>query len=128
MEPPPFMSPNQDDKLWAALSHALTLVAGIIPFGQIIAPLVIWLVKKDQSRFAAQHALESLNFRISMILYALVWVPFAIICFFTIILFPVAILVCVAVGVFSLVVVIVGIVKGANGESYRYPLSLRLVK
>jgi hypothetical protein len=122
------MSPNQDDKLWAALSHGLTLVAGFIPLGQIIAPLVIWLVKKDKSPFAAQHALESLNFRISMILYALVWVPFVIISFFTIILFPVAILVCIAVGVFSLVVVIVGIVKGANGEPYHYPLSLRLVK
>ena len=55
----PIVPPSSDEKTMALLSHILTLVSAFI------APLVIYLVKKDDSSFVAEHAKESLNFQIT---------------------------------------------------------------
>lgn len=109
-----------DIKTWSVLSHILTLAVGVIPFGNVIAPLVIWLLKKDECAEVARHALESLNFQISATIYIFVA---GILCFVAvgIVLVP-------AVLLFVLVCVIVATVKAANGESFRYPLSLRFIR
>lgn len=56
----PVVIPTSDEKTMALLSHVLTLVAGFV------APLIIYLLKKDQSTFIADHARESLNFQITI--------------------------------------------------------------
>lgn len=104
-------APGSDEKLMAILSHLLTFIA------PIIAPLIIYLVKKDSSRFVEHHARESLNFQISMILLV-------ILLFITV----VGILFVWAVGIITLVFVIVAAVRAANGQLYKYPLTLRLLK
>ncbi|MDQ3013528.1 MAG: DUF4870 domain-containing protein [Acidobacteriota bacterium] len=112
---------SKDDRTWGMLSHLLALCGYIgVPFGNILAPLIIWLVKKDQSQFVADQAKESLNFQISLTIYAIVS----------------GILVLVLIGFLLLGVVIIGgailtiiaTIKANNGEYYRYPLTLRLVK
>lgn len=104
-------TPTSDEKTMAILAHILTL------FAPIIAPLIIYLVKKDDSSFAADHAKESLNFQITV---ALICLGLAI----TIIgLFLIW-----AVVLFALVCVIVATVKASEGKMYRYPLTWRLVK
>jgi uncharacterized Tic20 family protein len=111
---------QSDIKTWSVLSHILTLAGGVIPFGNVIAPLVIWLLKKDECAEVARHALESLNFQISATIYIFVA---GILCFVAVgfVLVP-------AVLLFVLVCVIVATVKAANGESFRYPLSLRFIR
>lgn len=103
-----------EEKSLALLSHLLSLVIGVI------APLVIWLIKKDESVFVAEHAKESLNFQISLLIYSFV---VTILCFAVIgfVLIP-------FLAVFALVVIIIATVKASKGESYRYPLTIRLVK
>jgi uncharacterized Tic20 family protein len=47
----------------------LGLAGYVVPFGNIIGPLVVWLTKKDESAFVAEHARQALNFQISMTIY-----------------------------------------------------------
>ena len=50
-------TPTSDERTWALVSHALTFIEG-----GIIGPLVVYLVKKNESEFVAFHALQSLYF------------------------------------------------------------------
>ena len=107
-------APDSDARLWAMLSHL-----GAILFG-LLAPLIIWLVKKDDSPFVEDQAKEALNFQITVFI-ALV------IC---------GVLSCVVIGFFLLPVVAIGNlvlcimagIKANSGEMYRYPFSIRLIK
>lgn len=102
------------------------------------AAFVVWLLVRDNSRFAADHAKEALNFNISMFLYALAGCALAVallgITVFTlgigaIVTLPAGIALLAAaglLGVMWLVCSIVATVKALNGESYRYPLTVRL--
>lgn len=103
--------PTSDEKTLAILSHILTLVA------PILAPLIIYLVKKNESRFVEWHAKESLNFQITVAIIV-------IILFITVI----GILFAWIVGIISLVLVIVATIRASEGKLYRYPFSIRLIK
>jgi hypothetical protein len=109
---------TQDDKLMAALCYPLGLIS-----------LVIWLMKKDQSRFIDICGKEALNFMISFVICAVT---------LSVVTFPVAhvlpFLGCLTVPVFVLlwlfyiVMTIIGAVKAYNGIVFRLPLCLRLIK
>ncbi len=112
---------DKQDRTWAMFCHLSTLSALIgIPFGNIIGPLVIWLIKREEFSFVDAHGKESLNFQISLTIYSLVafLLCFAFIGF---ILLP-------AVLIFGLCFVIVATVKANGGEEYRYPLTIRFIK
>jgi len=109
-EPSPYNT-TSDERTLAMLSHILTIIA---PF---LAPLIIYLVKKDESKFVAYHAKESLNFQITLV----------IICFILIIT-VVGILLLWAVGIIGLVLVIVAGIRANDNRLYRYPFSIRLIK
>jgi uncharacterized protein len=106
--------PSQEERTWALLAHILGLVASFI------APLVIWLVKKDESAFVGDQALEALNFQITVLLAFLACFLLSFVCvgFF---LMPV-------VGVYALVMAILAALKANEGQRYRYPITLRLVR
>ena len=82
-------------------------------------PLVIMLTKGKESPFVRRHAVESLNFQISVLIYA------AVSAVLVLVLIGIALLL--ALAVFYVVVVVLATVKAANGQEYRYPLTLRLV-
>lgn len=107
-------TPTSDEKTMALLSHILTLVAGFV------APLVIYLIKKDESPFVRKHAVESLNFQISMSIYAIASIPLMLIIvgFFTLM----------AIGAMAFVLAIVATVKANEGGFFKYPLTIRLIK
>ena len=107
----PLVPPTSDEKTMALLSHVLTF---LFP---LLAPLIIYLIKKDESKFVAEHAKESLNFQITA---AIVF----IILFITII----GIFLLWIVGILVLVLVIVATVKASESKLYRYPFTLRLIK
>ncbi len=106
----------------------LSAFAGLyVPMGNIIAPLIIWLLKRDQSPEIDQHGKESVNFQISMFIYI---AGLAVITFFLIfivigfLLIPVIALLFLA----DIVLVIIASIKANDGQPYRYPLTIRLVK
>lgn len=106
--------PTSDERTMAILSHILAFVSAIL------APLIIYLIKKDQSKYVAEHAKESLNFQITM------FICYIISMFLMIILIGVFLLI--ALGIFNLVVVIIASIKASENTIYRYPFNLRLIK
>jgi uncharacterized Tic20 family protein len=100
----------------ALIQRAITL----IPFGSIVGPLIIWLIKKDEMPFVDDQGKEALNFNISMTIYGLISVLLVFVLIGFILL--------VVLGIAWLVLAIVAAVKANEGIAYRYPLTLRLVK
>ena len=111
---------TRDELNWAMLSHLLALVGYVgVPFGNVIAPLIIYLMKKDESPFVADQARESLNFQISVCIYLLISG--------VLVLILIGFLLLAVVWVAGAILTIIASVKAANGEAYRYPLTLRLI-
>ncbi|HED24150.1 MAG TPA: DUF4870 domain-containing protein [Firmicutes bacterium] len=112
---------TQDEKTYGMLVHLAALAQLVMPtFGNIIGPLVVWLIKKDQSAWVDKQGKEALNFQISAAIYAIV----------SIILIPViiGIILLIAVGIFWLVMVIIAAVRVNEGEDFKYPLCIRFIK
>jgi uncharacterized Tic20 family protein len=55
---------TRDDKLWATAAHVAGFAGYVFALGQYIAPLVLFFVFKDKSKFVAFHALQSLFFQL----------------------------------------------------------------
>jgi uncharacterized Tic20 family protein len=112
---------DKQSRTWAMFCHLASLSACIgIPFGNIIGPLVVWLIKKDEFTIVEEHGKESLNFQISLSIYSIVsfFLCFAFIGF--LLLPPILIA--------GLVFVIIATLKANKGEPYRYPLTIRFIK
>jgi uncharacterized protein len=129
---PPAGQPSVDPteaRTWAMLCHLGALAGFVgIPFGNILGPLVFWLIKKDQFDMVKDQGRESLNFQITMIIAFVVALIVGLILFVTIILIPVAILLWVGLAVFDLVMVIIASMKANSGIRYRYPYCIRFIK
>jgi len=125
--PPGHDDVTQDDKTWALAAHIGSLVAAYIALG-FLAPLLVMVMKKDRP-YVRRHAVESLNFQISLLIYfavgAVVMVVVAVLTFGVglLLLLPVALV----LGLLALLFIIMATIKASNGEEYRYPLTLRLV-
>ena len=111
---------SQDAKMWAMFAHISAVAGFIIPFGNIIAPLLIWILKKDEFPFVDDQGKESLNFQISITIYVLI----SIILIFVLIGIPILII----LGLFALIMVIIAAINSYDGKAYRYPLTIRLIK
>jgi uncharacterized protein len=116
---PPRLSVTEE-RQWGMFAHLASLAGYIIPSGNILGPLVVWLMKRDQSPFVDHHGKESVNFQINVLIYLLISVPLmcVIVGFF---IAPI-------VGVYGIAMAIIGGIKANNGEMYRYPYVFRLVK
>ena len=114
------ITPSKDERTWAMLSHFSALCMFIFPFGNILAPLIIWLIKKEEMSFVEDQAKEVLNFQISMTIYLLIS---GILCFILI-----GIPFVIGLGIFNVIITIIAGIKANDGKSYRYPINLRLIK
>jgi uncharacterized protein len=112
--------PTQDERTWGMLAHLTAFSGFLIPLGNIIAPLVVWLVKRDQSQFIADQGKESLNFNISVLLAGCVCGALVFVL--------IGILLGVALFFYWLAMTIVAGIKASEGIRYRYPFTLRLIK
>jgi uncharacterized Tic20 family protein len=123
---------SADERQWAMFAHLSALAGGILTtgwagsIGCFIGPLVIWLMKKDTMPFVDDQAREALNFNISVaIIFFVLWVlTFLTLGIGILLTGPLMIL----VGLAWLVFTIIASMKANQGERYRYPFTLRLVK
>jgi uncharacterized Tic20 family protein len=120
--------PNSDVRMWAMICH-LAGLAGFLPvlpaFGSMIAPLIVWQIKKDEHPFIDEQGKEALNFQLTIGLYAVVGV---IVCLVTCVG---AFLIPVVLGILyliDLIFLIIGAVAANNGGHYRYPMNIRFIK
>jgi hypothetical protein len=107
----PSYTPNGDERTLAILVHVLSIFFWILP------GLIIYLLKKDESSFVAEHAKEAMNFQLTLTLLYIVlaisivgliflWVPYVI----------------------QLVLCIVAAIRASDLKLYKYPMTLRLIK
>ena len=109
-----------EERTWAALSHLVAFAGLVFPLGNILAPLVIWIIKRPHSALVDHHGKQALNFQISMAIYFVA----SLLLIFAVIGFVLA----AACIVFWAVMVILATVRASNGEEPGYMLSLKLIK
>lgn len=111
---------DSKSRKWGMFCHLSALIGFIIPFGSIIAPLIIWQMKKDVSLFVDEQGKESINFQISMAIWMIIsWVLVFLYIGF------------ILLGFFALLEIICVIMAGVQaneGKSFRYPLTIRFIK
>lgn len=105
--------PSQDEKTMAMLAHLL----GVLGF---LGPLIIWLIKKDQSPFVNDQGKEALNFHLVMLIGIIIGVATAAFC--------VGLIILPAVWIVSVIFSILGAMKAKEGLAYRYPFTIRFIK
>ncbi|MFP7300556.1 MULTISPECIES: DUF4870 domain-containing protein [Bacillaceae] len=105
---------KSEERMLAAILYVVSL------FFPIIGPLVIWLLKKDESSFINYHGREYFNFFISYTVYSVIS---GILVFLIVGIFLLWIL-----GIMALVFTIIAAVKAYEGNEYRFPLVFRVIK
>ena len=113
---------GKDARMWAMICHLAGLAGFVLPviLSGIIAPLIVWQVKKEDDPFIDEHGKEAVNFQISVGIYAIICIPLCFACI-GMVLLP-------AVYIFDLIFLLIAAVKANNGQHYRYPLTIRFVK
>lgn len=112
-------SASSDEKTMAMFCHLSGLVGYIIPFGNIIAPLILWQLKKENSPYLDYHGKEALNFQIAFTIYMFAAL-LTIMVLVGFVLVPV-------IGIGGLVLMIMASIKAKDGENYRYPFIFRVL-
>jgi uncharacterized Tic20 family protein len=115
--------PSKDERLWAMIIHISGLVgaslgAFFVP-GNLIVPLILWLIKREGNPFVDDQGKECINFQITITIAAAVCIALTFVCIGAFLL-PI-------VGIYALIVSIIAAVKSNEGVRYRYPLTLRLI-
>jgi uncharacterized Tic20 family protein len=114
-------SVSADERTWAMVAHFSALALFIVPpIGCVLGPLVVWLVKREQSAYVAEAAKEALNFNIIVLLGYLA-------CTLLVFVF-IGILLGVVLFGFWLVMTVLAGIKASEGVHYHYPISLRIIK
>lgn len=112
---------SSDDRMWGILTHASAFVGFIVPFGNIFAPRMIWIRKKEESQFVNENGKQALNFQITWtILLAIVGLTFQISVVLGLLLVPV-------IGLAWLVLVVLATVRASEQKVYDYPLTIDLI-
>jgi len=110
---------DDEERTWGILAHAGGFAGLAVPFGNVIAPLVVWLVKRDESRFVDENGIRALNFQLTWSVILLV-TALSVLVGVGLVLFPLAMLA-------WLILTVVGTVRAADDEVYDYPLTIGFV-
>jgi|SRR5690554_1895441 len=107
-------TPTNEEKNFAIIAHAGGLLFGFIP------ALIIWLMKKDTSAYIERESKKALNFQIT--------ITIAMIISYILVIVVIGLLLIPIIWVVNVIFCILSAIKTANGESYKYPFSINLVK
>lgn len=105
---------------WAMLCHLSGFAGFFIPFANIIAPLVIWGIKKQEFPFVDDQGKEAINFQISILIYYFVSL--------VLILLVIGLFLLPLLAAFHIVAMIIASVEAAHGKKFRYPFCIRFLK
>ena len=113
-------SPDKDARNWAMICHLSALSGCFIPLGNLLGPLIIWAIKKDEFTFVDQQGKEAINFQLSMT------IAYLVSCVLIILVIGIFLLGILAV--YALVMIIIASIKTNDGIDFRYPYVIRFVK
>ena len=127
-QPPAVVSTPSTDNSLAVVMHLLGFSWFVFPFyGNILGPLILWLIKRGDSPYLDRVGKEVVNFQISFSIYISVAIAVGTV----LLIFLIGILfyfLAAAIWVAWVVLMIIGAVKTSNGEEYKYPLTIRLLQ
>ena len=112
--------PEKEERTWGMLCHLSAFAGFIVPFGGILAPLIIWLIKKDEMPFVNDQGKESINFQITLFIAAIICMILMFV--------GIGFLLIVALAIFGVIMIIIASIRANEGTYYRYPYALRLIK
>jgi uncharacterized Tic20 family protein len=118
---------TQEQKTWGMIAHLSALIGFLIPFGNVLGPLVVWLIKKDTMPFVDDQGKEALNFNITVAIVVAGLMIVGTVLLVILIGFLFYILAGI-IGIAALVFMIIGGIKANEGVAYRYPYIFRLIK
>ena len=121
---------TRNDKNYSSITHLSGFAGWFFPFGNIIAPLVMWIAKKNDSTYIDIHGKAAINFQLSLALYGFL---------LAILIIPITILTLglglLAIGIaiipaliLNIVLIISASIKASNGEYYDYPFTIEFIK
>jgi len=121
--PFPSATTDADVRSYASFTHVVPLLAHlggpfIIP---LVAAIIMWQIKKDQSPFLDDHGRESTNFQLSLLIYAVLVIPIAVITC------GMGALLAIPLLILNIVGCVLAAKAAHRGEYYRYPMSIRVV-
>lgn len=106
--------PTKDECNMGMLAHLLGIFSGFI------GPLIIWLIKKDESVFVDDQGKEALNFQLTVLIAYFISIVLMFFCigYFTFL----------AAWIVSIIFSVMGTMAASKGERYRYPVSIRMIR
>ena len=113
-------APSSEERMWAMFCHLGALAGWLMPPANVIAPLVIWLLQKEQFPLVDDQGKEALNFQISVMIYAMISA--------VLVLVLIGIVLLAALAIFTVIVMVMAAVQAYDGVPYRYPLCIRFVQ
>ena len=119
---------KSESNKWGMICHLSSFSIFIIPLGNIIIPLLIWQLKKNEFPAINNQGKEAVNFQISITLFLIlgfILVFFSAISYLSLV--PLGLLLITIVILYDIIYTIVAAIKAGDGEEYRYPISLRLI-
>jgi uncharacterized Tic20 family protein len=125
------VAPTLNERQWAAGAHLVALILALVTswaagIAGAVGALAVWMIKRDDSPFAADHAKEALNFNLSMFIYAVALVVL------TVITLGLGLIITIPLGVAIAVVWLVCTLQAAfrayDGQTYRYPITIRMFR
>jgi uncharacterized Tic20 family protein len=112
--------PEKDERMWGMFCHLTAFSGFIVPFGWILGPLIVWLIKKDEMPFVDDQGKESLNFQLTMLI--------AFIISFILIFVVIGFLLLGVLCIYEIIVLIIASIKANEGVCYRYPYAIKFIK
>ena len=117
-----------DPVTMSTLCHLSAFASFIVPLGNIVGPLVVWLLRKDVLPAVDKHGKAALNFNIGITLYGLIGIAISVALMLVLIGFLLFFVVFAALFVWWLVATVMAAVKAGNGEFWDYPLTIRFLR
>jgi uncharacterized Tic20 family protein len=126
--PPPLPPPaSPDERMWAMFCHLAALAFFVLPaFGNVIGPLIVWIIKKDQYPLVDRHGKASLNFQLSMTIYAVaagvISIPPMFLCP------PIPLVTVGGLVLVGLICSVIAATQANDGRWFEYPLTIQFIK
>jgi uncharacterized Tic20 family protein len=119
--PPATINAIANVRTWSAFIHASALLGVFVHFpGHLLPPLILWLIKRDDSPELDAHGKEAVNFQISMLIYNAIAAVFCLILVGFVFLF--------ILWVLNTIFAIIAAIQASDGKFYRYPMTIRFIQ
>jgi len=110
---------TKSDKDFGLLVYASSFIGYLVPLGSILGPLIIWLMKREESAFVDQCGRSCLNFKLSLLIYVIISGVLALV--------GIGFILLILLGIFDLVCTVLAIIKASDGKVYKYPLTIKFI-